>query len=300
MWEPRFVCPECRAALLVRRRSDTACSRCGEIFESAGDTFAVLARRRRDAKHGFLHQYRVVREADGYRSGSTRYYRGLPYVARKEPRAEEWRIRRESYERLLREILGGRWGAWRVLDLGAGNGWLSNRLAEGGHAPVAVDVFDDERDGLGACSQYPQRFCVVQADFDALPFEPRQFDLVLFNASLHYAPHPSATLADAHRMLAEDGVMAVIDSPMFTQERDGRMMAAEQAESMRSRHGLPEVARPGQGFVTFGELDRVATSLGLRPSFYASRGPMMWRLKRQIARRRLKRSPAAFGLWVAR
>jgi hypothetical protein len=63
---------------------------------------------------------------------------------------------------------------------------------------------------------------------------------------------------------------------------------------------LPEVARPGQGFVTFSELDRVASSLGLRPSFYASRGPMMWRLKRQIARRRLKRAPAAFGVWVAR
>ena len=38
----------------------------------------------------------------------------------------------------------------RVLDVGAGNSWLSHRLASFGHQVVAVDRLDDELDGLGA------------------------------------------------------------------------------------------------------------------------------------------------------
>ena len=45
-------------------------------------------------------------------------------------------------------------------------------------------------------------FTSVQADFDALPFSPRQFDLVIFNGSLHYAQEPVSTIAAARRMLA--------------------------------------------------------------------------------------------------
>jgi hypothetical protein len=59
------------------------------------------------------------------------------------------------------------------------------------------------------------------------------------------------------------------------------------------------VIRPGVGFLTFADLDRVATDLGLRARFFPSRGPVGWRLRRHLARFRLRRAPAAFGVWVA-
>ena len=40
--------------------------------------------------------------------------------------------------------------ALRILDLGAGNGWMSYRLALQGHLPIAVDLLTNDRDGLGA------------------------------------------------------------------------------------------------------------------------------------------------------
>ena len=57
-----------------------------------------------------------------------------------------------------------------ILDIGAGNGWLSNRLAQKGHRPVAVDIFTDGLDGLGAARHYGMSFPLVEAEFDRLPF----------------------------------------------------------------------------------------------------------------------------------
>jgi SAM-dependent methyltransferase len=225
----------------------------------------------------------------------------LPSVARDDPRAAEWRLRRESYAHVQRHALPAVWlGPARVLDLGAGCGWLSHRLASFGHRMVAVDRLDDDADGLGACRHYPVAFPAVQADFDALPFEPHQFDVAIFTGSLHYSPDPAATLAEATRMIAPGGAVAVMDSPMFAREADGEAMVADQQRRMQGEHGLGEVVRPGVGFLTFAALQDAFRSLGLTARFFRSYGPLAWRIRRPLARLRLGRAPAAFGVWVAR
>jgi SAM-dependent methyltransferase len=224
----------------------------------------------------------------------------LPCVLVTDPHAAEWRLRRESYAHLQRRALPAVWrGPVRVLDLGAGSGWLSHRLAAFGHRVVAVDRLDDEADGLGAFRHYPVPFAVVQADFDALPFEDGQFELVVFGGSLHYSADPAATLAEARRMLAPGGVLAVMDSPMFAREADGRQMLADQAAHMTHEYGLSDVIRPGVGFLTFDALESATTKAGLRGRFFASTGPLAWRLGRRLAHLKLRRAPAAFGVWVA-
>jgi SAM-dependent methyltransferase len=174
-----------------------------------------------------------------------------------------------------------------VLDLGAGSGWLSHRLATLGHRVVAVDVIDDEVDGLGVVRHYPADFTAVQADVDALPFSPGQFDLVVFNGSLHYAADAAATLEGAHRTLAQGGALVVMDSPMFRAEHD-------------AVRGRPDDDGDGVGHLTFGRLAGIAAKLALEPLYIPSRGPLAWRLRRGVARVRSRRAPAAFGLWVAR
>jgi SAM-dependent methyltransferase len=187
-----------------------------------------------------------------------------------------------------------------ILDLGAGSGWLSHRLSSLGHRPVAVDALDDEVDGLGAARHYSTPFPVVQADFDALPFAPGQFDLVVFNGSLHYAPDTAATLERAHRMLAPGGALVVMDSPMFRADRDGSAMVSDALRRFTLDCGLTDAMQQGLGYLTFALLAAIAARLQLRPLFVASRGPLGWRLRRHLARFRLRRAPAAFGLWVAR
>src|SRR5262249_651526 len=141
---------------------------------------------------------------------------------------------------------------------------------------------------------------VVQADFDALPFVPKQFELVVFNGSLHYAPDAAATLARARRMLAPGGALVVMDSPMFRNDRDGHAMLAEKHRRFREDLAVRDVVRPGVGSLTFARMGAIAESLELCAQFVPTRGPLPWRLRRQLARVRLGRAPASFGLWMAR
>jgi len=300
VWLPRFACPECGSGVATTEEACVLCGTCGRRFEQRNGVWRFLTAARAAQLERFVRQYRQVREQEGQRRTDAEYYRRLPSVAASNPHAGTWRIRRETYHHLLGHVLAAGPLPLHVLDLGAGSGWLSHRLASLGHRPVALDAIDDEVDGLGAARHFTTPFPVVQADFDALPFAPGQFDLVVFNGSLHYTPDIATTLERAHRMLAEGGALVVMDSPMFHADRDGAAMIADEIQRFTLDCGLADARSQGIGYLTFATLARIAERLQLRPDFVPSRGPLAWRVRRRLARVRLRRSPAAFGLWVAR
>jgi SAM-dependent methyltransferase len=298
-WAPRFACPECAAAMDDQGRFAFGCSGCGRRFECRDGIYRFLTESRSAAAQPFIRQYRVVREQDGYRGRTPEYYRALPCVEPTDPHAAEWRIRQESFRQLQSRVLDGG-GPLCILDVGAGNGWLSHRLTSLGHQAVAVDWHDDEQDGLGACRHYAAPIPRVQADFDALPFAPCQFDVVVFNGSLHYAPDIAATLGAARRILAPGGALVVMDSPMFRDDIDGHQMVAEKLRRFRTEYGITDVIHPSLGFLTEASLASAAERLALRGRFLASRGPLVWRARRQLSSLRMRRAAASFGVWVAR
>ena len=300
MWLPRFACPECTAAVLADGDDAVVCSACGARFVRRGGVWRFLTAERAERLAPFIRQYRAVREQEGYRATAAEYYRRLPTVPPGDPHAGDWQIRRETYHHLLGHVLAAGPLPLHVLDLGAGSGWLSHRLSALGHRAVAVDALDDDADGLGAARFYDKAFAAVQADFDALPLVPGQFDLVVFNGSLHYARDMAATLERAYRMLAPGGALVVMDSPMFGADGDGSRMVGEALQRFSVACGVTDAVQQGIGYVTFATLGAIAERLNLRPQFVPSRGPLGWRLRRNLARIRLRRAPAAFGLWVAR
>ena len=299
-WLPRFACPECGSPIDPPIGDRMSCARCAHVYERRGGVWRFLVPTRHARLAPFAQQYRIVREREGRRSQSGEYYRGLPTVARTDPHARDWQIRQETYGHLLRHVFA--WGEQpsAVLDLGAGSAWLSHRLATLGHHVVAVDAIEDEADGLGAIRHYAAPIVAVHADFDAPPFVAGQFDVVIFNGSLHYAPDVGATLVRARRMLAPGGTLVVMDSPMFHADRDGAAMVEQSVERIATDCGLREVVQPGGGYLTFPSLAASADALQMASEFVPSRGPIGWRMCRQLARIRLGRQPAAFGLWVAR
>src|SRR6185369_7929252 len=118
-----------------------------------------------------------------------------------------------------------------VLDLGAGTGWMCYRLALRGHRPVALDLLNDDRDGLGAARHFftklQSEFPRMQAEFDQLPFPGTRFDAVIYNASLHYSSDYLRTLVEARRVLRAGGRIVVLDSPVYKLRKHGEMMRRE-------------------------------------------------------------------------
>src|SRR4051812_14368574 len=150
------------------------------------------------ARQKFLKDYRHVRHAEGRGSDTSDYYRALPQCPATDPNSWMWAIRAKTFSYFVKNVLqpletsAGR--QLDVLDLGAGNCWLSHRLSERAHRVVAVDIFDDERDGLAAARHYVRPFRILEADFDNLPLPANSFDLAIFNASFHYSVNYSRTL----------------------------------------------------------------------------------------------------------
>ena len=122
-------------------------------------------------------------------------------------------LRARSFDAFLREVvdplarLRGR--PLRVLDLGAGNGWLCYRVHQRGHRALALDVRTDAVDGLGAGAAYrgglPVMFSRVAGSFERLPLAEGAFDVAVFNASLHYALDLARVVRGAVRAVAGGG-----------------------------------------------------------------------------------------------
>jgi len=87
----------------------------------------------------------------------------------------------------------------RVLDLGCGDGALTQRLVEAGCRVIGVDASAEQVTAARA-----RGLDAYVIDAAALPYEAA-FDAVLSNATLHWVPDLSATLSGVHRSLVPGG-----------------------------------------------------------------------------------------------
>jgi ubiquinone/menaquinone biosynthesis C-methylase UbiE/DNA-binding MarR family transcriptional regulator len=100
-----------------------------------------------------------------------------------------------------------------IADLGAGEGTLSQLLAQRARRVIAVDnsekmvEFGQDLARKHGVDNLEYR----QGDLEALPVDDASVDLALFSQSLHHAPHPGAAVAEAWRILKPGGRIAVLD-----------------------------------------------------------------------------------------
>ncbi len=240
----------------------------------------------------FLTPYQTIRRVEGWGASDAAYYRNLPQVAASDPQRATWRVRAANFCALLRIIGAHR----RVLDLGAGNGWLAYQLAQRGHSVAAVDVNDDEFDGLGARRNYPFVLNAYRADFSALPFAA-SFDCVVFNASLHYANDLAPVIAEALRVLVPGGMLVVMDSPLYHDAASGRAMFADKRRGFQERLGLG-ISSDAVGFLTFADFDNLSRVFSLDWRWIEPFVDVHWATRHLRARLRGQREPARFGLMV--
>ena len=268
---------------------------------------SAVATQRAEALARFRASYGEHRAAEGRGAGGTAELLALPYL-HTGPQAAQWRVRSRTYDAFVARVLtplardAGR--PLRLLDLGAGNGWLSYRMMTLGHHATAVDVRDDAVDGLGAAAGYdphlPKPFERFVASFDALPVRGGSYDLAVFNASLHYALDLAATLREAVRAVRPGGRIAILDSPFYRRAADGEAMVAEKRRHAAERFGDRAdalVSLPFIEYLTRARLGDASAALGLRWTRHRVRYPLSYESRPLVALLCRRRAPSRFDLW---
>jgi SAM-dependent methyltransferase len=243
-----------------------------------------------------------VRAREGRGSPHPDFYLALPYEDLSRRNSWQWKIRARSFDVFVRELLpeieAGYQGSLDIVDIGAGNCWLSYRLALRGHRVVAVDLLDDHEDGLGAARHYFPRlekpFARFQGEMDRLPFGSRQFDVAAFDASFHYSEDYGRTLREALRCLRRPGHVIILDSPFYEHDDSGKRMVKERQADFTKRFGFRSNSISSREYLTIAILDELAGTCGLR---WRVRKPWYgfgWALRPLKAHLRGRREPSKF------
>ncbi len=256
------------------------------------------------ARRKFLDDYRYIRYSEGRGSDTSDYYRALPSCDPSRRDASMWAMRAKTYTYFVKHILKALEARERrsldVLDLGAGNCWLSHRLSALGHRPVAVDIFNDERDGLRAARHYPNALRVIEADFDRLPLASNSFDLAIFNASFHYSVDYLRTLSEIRRCLRPSGLFLILDTPIYRLKEHGTRMVEERHAAFLKRYGFRSDALPSIEFLDIATLKTLENDLGIDWQILKPWYGWRWHIRPLNAWLRGRRPPSKFWIFVGK
>jgi SAM-dependent methyltransferase len=294
-------CPRCRADI-----SGLDCALCGFQMQVRHGIVNALPPERAAHYARFMEDYERIRAAEGRGSESEDFYLGLPYKDVSGRNSKQWHIRARSYDYLMQHVLkknphevGG-----RILDLGAGNCWMSFRLALAGYRPFAVDLLANNHDGLGAAAHYqkrlPKLFPRFQAEIACLPFQDEQFDAVIFNASFHYSEDYAVTLREAFRCVRKGGMVILSDTPWYSREESGRQMVSERHAAFSQRYGTASDSIRSLEYLTNERLRVLEEHLSVQWTIHSPRYGFKWAMRPVVAKLRRKREPSRFRIYAAR
>jgi ubiquinone/menaquinone biosynthesis C-methylase UbiE len=254
------------------------------------------------ARQQFLREYRHVRYAEHRGSDDSAYYRALPYTDLSGRNSAMWAMRARTYRYFERHILTPRekrlGRPLEILDLGAGNAWMSYRLSLRGHNLCALDIFSDPKDGLRAARHYTSSFACIEADFHCLPFAENSFDVVIFNSSLHYSTDYVLALSEVRRSLRPAGKVVILDSPIYKCGEHGQRMVAERHATFLARYGFRSDAIPSIEFLDEEILQTLAHQLHLQWRIYKPWYGWRWHIRALKAYMQRRRPPSRFWILV--
>ncbi len=307
-------CTRCGADLGYLSREENPytlnydCSNCGFTLRNENGIWQALAPERFAHFSRFIEEYQNIRAAEGRGSLQSDFYLNLPYNDVTGKNVWQWKIRARTYDflvsKLLPRLLPGESKSPKVLDLGAGNGWMSYRLALAGYSPVAVDLLTNDQDGLGAAVHFVKHlglsFPRFRAEMSHLPFADGEFDAVIFNASFHYAEDYQAAIREAVRCTKEQGVVIIADSPWYSANKSGERMVAERQSIFAQKYGTASNSISSLEYLTDERLQQLETTLGIRWERNSPYYGLQWTLRPLIAKLRGKREPSRFRIYSMR
>ena len=158
--------------------------------------------------------YLRLRQKEG-RMYSNEELMRLPTISKEHPHYREWLTRRQSSKKLVR-YLERKKQKLNILEVGCGNGWLSHSLAKiPGTKVIGIDVNFTELEQAARVFQHIPNLHFIYTDIRNGTFKEKEFDIVVFAASIQYFESLDNIVADSKKILKPGGEIHIIDSPFY-------------------------------------------------------------------------------------
>ena len=182
--------------------------------------------------------YLRLREKEG-RLYSDDIVANFPLIPARHRFAAEWRARAKSASRLAR-YLSARPKPLFILELGCGNGWLSNLLSKAGHTVLGMDQNRHELKQAARVFGRRSHLSFFEADIFSAPFNSACFDVIILASVLQYFKDASGLISVLAKYLKPGGEIHILDTPLYL---DNELNAAIlRTEHYYSSLGFPEMA----------------------------------------------------------
>lgn len=164
----------------------------------------------------------------------------LPACAATHLHAKEWEIRKASSQKLV-TYLANKKKPLQILEIGCGNGWLSHQLSAISRSRViGLDINFTELQQAARVFNDCHKIKFMYGDIRAGILDDKQFDVIVFAASLQYFPSPDIILDLCLHHLRPEGEIHVMDTLLY---RPKELAAAkERTLQYYSSMGYPELA----------------------------------------------------------
>jgi 2-polyprenyl-3-methyl-5-hydroxy-6-metoxy-1,4-benzoquinol methylase len=202
----------------------------------------------------FLEAFETFREKRKDRIVDLKRYPELPFV---EENLESWKNRQKDVQFLNENFsISGK----RVLEIGAWNGWLSNRLALAGATVCAIDYFKDKYDGLASKAHYPNSdWTAIQMDCEDLVVLNPGFHIIIFNWHLMTCSEPWKVIDQAKQLLSNDGILVILGFLVVQKSDDVEAHFKQLSEQFLEEYKTPIGLRPFKGYFTPVDLKKLHT-----------------------------------------
>ena len=142
----------------------------------------------------------------------------LPDIAKQNPYYKEWRMRKQSMQRLIR-WLEKKNKPMKILEIGCGNGWLCNRLSEIKNSDITgLDINSTELEQATRVFKNNLNVKFVLGEIDSQVFANEKFDIILFAASLQYFQSLQDILFSVLEHLNDGGEIHIVDTHFYKKE----------------------------------------------------------------------------------
>ncbi len=187
----------------------------------------------------FSQQYFLLRNKEG-RIYSDKEVAGLPEIDKEHKHYHEWRIRKDTSDRLIKYLINKR-NELEILEVGCGNGWLCAKLASVPFSQITgVDINSEELSQAKRVFRQIENLEFFNCSLQDEIFRDHKFDVIVFAASIQYFPELRKIVSESLQHLKPAGEIHIIDSHLYKQNETSaaRLRSNEYYKAI----GFPEMS----------------------------------------------------------